>query len=211
MKRSCSSARHWPGSLRSSGSRGSGHSSSHRKRSRTEYVMTSWLLPARRDRSKAYRSNSTMLGSRSSDRCRCTLPVCRNRKVPWLFCTILPCSARMVVCSLGSRRSSRKTPSRRPSGWRSRMWEVGPGSEGVEGGGGDEGAGLNDVGDEVGSDRGRERAQSAQALRRHIRAEHEPQHADDARHGKERTKHPPRRHAGGVHHDQLGIVGELVE
>ncbi len=74
-----------------------------------------------------------------------------------------------------------------------------------------EAAGLQDVGEDVRGDVGVPLLDSAHAVRREIgrdKGDHHRHHAGGVDEGEEQ---PERRKAGGVHHDDLGIGGELVE
>ena len=71
-------------------------------------------------------------------------------------------------------------------------------------------AGLHDVRNEIGADLGCPAAQLAQAPRRDD-ADGGDQQRDDDPDCQERPEQNPGRHAGRVHHDEPGIVAELVE
>ena len=74
-----------------------------------------------------------------------------------------------------------------------------------------EAAGLNDVADEIGADLGRPVPQLAQAPGREIDAERHDEQRDDGADHEEGHEQHLRRHAGRIHHDQFGIVAELVQ
>ena len=71
--------------------------------------------------------------------------------------------------------------------------------------------GLHDIADQVGADLGGPAAQLAKSPRRDEHADRRNQKGDDDRGRQERAEQDPRRHAGRVHHDDLGIIAELVE
>ncbi len=74
-----------------------------------------------------------------------------------------------------------------------------------------EAAWLYDAAHDVGTHFGQPVAQHAQPLRREICADRPDQQRHNECRGHERAKENPRRHASGVHHDDLGIVGHFVE
>ena len=74
-----------------------------------------------------------------------------------------------------------------------------------------EATGLHDVGENVGAHLRRPVAQFTQAARRDIGGDGGDQERDHEGSGEEWPQQSPRRHAGRIHHDDLGVRPELVE
>src|SRR5262249_38545057 len=75
----------------------------------------------------------------------------------------------------------------------------------------DEAALLNVVGHDLGADFGRPQPQLAQALRRHVDADHADQERDNDAGRDKRPEDSPWPHSRSVHDDQFRIVAKLVE
>ncbi len=137
----------------------------------------------------------------TSKRSRC--PSSRIRTDPSLFFTTVPWSAMMLTRSFGSRRSSMKIPRISAAG----LPFPNPDDEVlVEL---REASGLQDIGQDVRGDLGTPTVGAPHALRREIKTDkgHQQRHGES---GIEKgQKKPDRRQPRRVHHDDLGIGGQL--